>query len=389
MNRVHTLIISPKYRPYNDGLSDYTFYFLDELKRKNKGLKFTLLTSDDPAIRKFSFNDHDIYPIIKKWDGPEILPIIRLVNNQKPENILIQYVPTMYGRAGINFFFPWLLLFLRVFYKHKIILMAHELHYPFEKNLKSGFIFFWHIWNLFLLSLASSSVLTTTENFTRILKKFPFNSKKVHQLVVGSNIPREKIINDISCDKMNLVIFGSLHPSREPLMVFNSLKNYFQKFPETKIHIHVIGVNQADVLTLVNSNKDEDFDWKNFTFHGKLNEIEVAKTFNFCHFSINFFIDGISSRRGSAIAALNLGLPIITNFTNRSDSLFLKQDCILIKGGTPEEFQEQLQDELKRIESMSTEEYKCLREKSFNFIDQYFDWDIIGKRYMKLVGSDK
>ena len=60
MNRVHTLIISPKYRPYNDGLSDYTFYFLDELKRKNKSLKFTLLTSDDPAIRKFTFNDHDI-----------------------------------------------------------------------------------------------------------------------------------------------------------------------------------------------------------------------------------------------------------------------------------------------------------------------------------------
>lgn len=386
MNKVHTLIISPKYRPYNDGLSDYTFYFLDELKRKNKNLKFTLITTDDPVIRKYTFDNLDIFPIIKEWDGLEILPILRVVRNQKPENVLIQYVPNMYGRAGINFLFPWLILFLKVFYNSKIILMAHELHYPFEKNFKSALIYSCHIWNLLLLSLASSSVLTTTENFVRVLKKIPFNKNKVEQLVVGPNITREKEFKELSYEKINLVIFGSLHPSREPAMVYSSLLNFFKKYPDSKIHVQVIGVTSNDILNLIKS--EENLNWKNFTFHGKLSEIEVAKTFTSCHFSINFFIDGISSRRGSAIAALNLGLPIITNFTNRSDDLFLNQDCVLINGGTPEEFRNQIEKQLLQIEAMNLEEYTNLRKKSFTFIDQYFSWDIIGKRYIKLAGCE-
>lgn len=385
MNKVHTLIISPKYRPYNDGLSDYTFYFLNEL-RKNKSLNFTLLTSNDEKIKNYVSDDHGIFPNIENWNGLDLLLALRLVRNQDPENILVQYVPTMYGRAGINFFFPWLLLFFRIFMGKKIILMAHELYYPFEKNGKGAFIFFFHIWNLFLLSLASTHILTTTENFVKILKRFPFNKKKVSQLVVGSNISREKVNSaKTSLDKINLVFFGSLHPSREPGMIFNALNEYFEKEINSKINVVVIGSQKTDITALSDFKDTPSFHWEKFTFHGKLNEVEVARKLHSCHFSLNYFIDGISARRGSAMAALNLGLPIITNFTERSDSLFLNQKCILMSGDKSNDFKHQLHEQLKIIELMNISEYENLQSDAFQFYNKNFSWNIIISKYFELT----
>lgn len=385
MDEIHTLIISSKYRPYNDGLSDYTYHFLQEMRFNFKPLKFSLLTSDDSGIRNFITHDSHIYPNIKKWDGLELLPIIRTILHQNPKNILVQYVPTMYARAGINIFFPWLLLFIRFICKKRITLMAHELHHPPGKNAKSSFIFAWHIWNLFLMSLASKKIFTTTENFVKILKRFPFNKNKVHQIAVGPNI-RGTRVTGLSCEKINMVIFGSLHPSRESKMVIQALQRYFKENPSSKISIDIVGVTKKEMLSLVSSSgePEQPVAWRKFTFHGKLDEKDVAALFSKSHFSLNFFIDGISSRRGSAIAALNLGLPIITNFTNRSDSIFKNQECVLINGSSPEDFNMGLEEKLKKIETISDEAYLNLREKAFSFVDTSFSWGVICKKYFEI-----
>jgi hypothetical protein len=116
-----------------------------------------------------------------------------------------------------------------------------------------------------------------------------------------------------------------------------------------------------------------------------LTELEVSSLFCRSHYSINFFIDGISSRRGSAIAALNLGLPIITNFTSRSDKLFLNRKCISIIANTPDEFNTNLQLELKKIESLDMNNYLKIRSEAFDFVDTYLSWDIICEKYILLT----
>jgi glycosyltransferase involved in cell wall biosynthesis len=372
---LHTLVISPKYRPNKDGLSDYVYYFIKELKAQN--INTNLVTSSDEQIIKFAASDSDIYPIVKSWDFFGPLKILKFVITKNPQNILVEYVPHMYGRAGVNLFFPFYVFFMRFILRKKVILMAHELHYPFEYNFKTGLLFSWHIWNLFILNISSHKVFTTTENFVKILRRFPLTKNKLHLLPVGPNIGR---INPatIKDSTKNLIWFGSLHPSRMPSFIFDILFKYFKQNPESKFKLHIVGVEKDEIsidtqyLHLL-ENK--------IIFHGMLSEPQVAELFSKGHFGINFFVDGISSRRGSAIAELNLGIPIITNTADRSDAIFAKQTSVFFAELTSEG----IHQVLNRIESISNEEYELLRREAMAFVDNNFSWQKTCKSYLDFV----
>lgn len=378
MDKLHTLIISPKYRPAQDGLSDYVYFFFNQL-RSHK-LKINLITSSDDEIINFCKSDKDIFPIIKKWDFWGPLELIRFIREKKPQYILIEYVPHMYGRAGVNIFFPFYIIFISWVLRKRVVLMAHELHYPFQNDIKTGFLFFWHIWNLALLSFASSTIFTTTENFIKILSRIPFNKNKTHLLAVGPNIGR--IDGHSAIDKRkDLVLFGSMHPSRNTYLILKQLTEYFKINHNHPFHLHIIGSSKDEILNCLQKESpvDQDILFSKTTFHGKLSEEDVSILFSKSHFSINHYVDGISCRRGSAISAMNLGLPIITNFNERSDELFLNRPNVLMVNNN------QFSDTLKKIENMSNEEYISLRIKSFQFVDQNFCWDVICKRYLKYI----
>ncbi len=388
MSEIDTLIISPKYRPFNDGLSDHTYYLLKELRLAHPERKIGLVTSDNTQIIKYAARDPYIYPIMKEWDGFELIPLFRLIKKLKPQILLIQYVPQMYGRAGINYFFPLLILFIRLFYRTKIHLIAHELNHPFEKDLKTGLIFFFHMRSLFYLCLSSHKILTTTDNFVRIISKLPFCKNKTNRLSVGSNIP---ILNNTTVigNEINIVIFGSLHPSRNPKAVFKSIANYLEKNPNSKIRFHIIGPVKSEILSIFhfqNINLNRHLIEK-FVFHGKLEEKEVAKVFSSCHFSLNYFVDGITSRRGSAIAAIGHKLPIITNHNERSDSLFNNRKCVLIVGYGEQDFFSNIHQTFKKIETMDNLEFESLKDDCREFFANEFEWKSIIEKYINLTHS--
>ena len=385
MSEIDTLIICPKYRPFNDGLADHTYYLLKELRISQPELKIGLVTSDNTQIIKYAARDPLIFPLMKEWDGFELIPLLKLIKKLKPNILLIQYVPQMYGRAGINYFLPLLILYIRLFYKTKIHLIAHELNHPFEKDLKTGLIFFFHMRSLFYLILSSHKILTTTDNFVRIINKFPFGKNKTHRLSVGSNIPilenKMKIENEI-----NIVIFGSLHPSRNPRAVLKSIAKYIELYPLSRIRFHVIGPLKSEILSifnLQNINLNRHL-IEMFVFHGKLDEVEVSKVFSKSHFSLNYFVDGITSRRGSAIAAIGHRLPIITNHTERSDSLFSNRNCIFVVGHSENEFFNNLHRLFQKLETMNNQEYELLKEECKTFFEEEFEWKSIIKKYLSL-----
>jgi hypothetical protein len=385
MKDLDLIIISPKFRPFNDGLSDYTYYFLSEMRKKEPNKRIGLITSDNAEIIKMFKGDNLIFPIMKEWDGFELTNLISFIFNNKPKKILVQYVPQMYGRAGINFLLSSTILLIRLFTKTKIELMAHELYYPYQSNLKTGFIFSIHIFNLFILSIASHTIYTTTENFVKILKRFPFNKNKIFQLEVGSNIPKHEVIGPVEFNSINIVIFGSLHPTRNPEMIYSVLAEYFMMNHQSKIRIHVIGCLKSEILSIFH-HKDIQINknlMEKFIFHGKLNEYEVGRVFNSCQYSLNYFLDGISSRRGSAIAALNFGLTLISNHNERSDSHFLNQPTVLLLGSTLSEFSKNLISTLQKIEN--NEIIHPSKKEAGDFYNKFFSWENIIEKYNSIT----
>lgn len=382
MAKIHTLIISPKYRPYQDGLSDYVYFFMEQLRLSDRVVN--LLTSSDNKIKEFAKNRFDIHPIIEHWDGLGPLKLMKFILTKNPEFILLEYVPQMYGRAGVNFLLPPYVFALRFIFRKKIILMAHELHYPFLGDIKSGILFLFHIWNLFLLTISCNKILTTTNNFKKILKRFPFTNNRVEVLPVGPNIKRVALEKHVYNQK-NLVLFGSLHPSRNTSSVLGQISNYFKNNPAHPFHLDIVGASENEVMTaleLIPTDERDKFLSK-ITIHGKLNESEVASIFMNAYFSLNYYLDGISGRRGSAIAALNLGLPIISNYKSTSDPVFLNQPMILFSED------DDVKSCLSKIQNINEEDYQQLRLKALQFVDENFSWEKICNLYLSFLPADK
>ena len=385
MCEIDTLIISPKYRPFNDSLSDHTYYLLKELRLNLIEEKICLVTSDNTEIIKFAQNDNLIYPIMKEWDGFELLPLLKLIKKLKPKILLIQFSPQMYGRSGINFFFPLLIIYIRLFFKSKIHVVIHDIENPSKKDLRSMLVSMLQQRCLLYLITSSHKILTTTDYIAKKLVKYPFSQKKIHHFSIGSNIPISKV-GATQLDFINIVIFGSLHYSKNPKAVFKAIAKYIELRPTTKIRFHIIGPNKNEILSifnLENINLNRNLIEKLF-FYGKLDESEVSKVFSNCHFSLNYYTEGITSKRSSVVAAIGHKLPVITHLSEYSDSIFFSKKCILVAGKSEQEFFKNFPLLLQRLEHMSNIEYQLLKDECNDFFEQEFQWNSIIKKYLSI-----
>lgn len=266
-------------------------------------------------------------PVIH-FEKCNIIHFIRLFNKIKLlgiDKILIQYVPHMYNpRGGVNFSLPSFIIFLRIFSSLSIEVMFHELHYPFEYSIKSLLLWFCHHMMLIPSLWFSHRSFFSTERFLKKANKLNLTTK-IYYLPVGSNISRTDFKNT---------------------------------------NKHVLKNDNIEIL-------------------GFLPDEEVGRILWDSDFQLAFFIDGISTRRGSALAALNNGLPVITTKTSLTDESLLSFPGLFLS--SPDLFFEELKFILLKDLKEIRKERHFLREKMFKNFDEFFSWESIVDRYEKIV----
>jgi glycosyltransferase involved in cell wall biosynthesis len=221
--------------------------------------------------------------------------------------VVLQYNPFMWGRWG---FAPWLPVAFTTLRRSRrrpvIALMVHEPYVPMV-NWRWTLMGLWQRAQLESLRVAADVVFASIEAWADMLARRRLARLTVH-LPVGANFPdkreaRPLIRKHLGLDDGALVlaVFGTANPSRHLDYVVASA-NALARL-RTPVFLLNLGADAPHLSSLdprVHVHEP-----------GQLPEGELASYLASADIFLAPFIDGVSTRRGSMMAALQHGLPIV------------------------------------------------------------------------------
>ena len=331
------------------GIGDYTFNTALELVKRNDITIFTFLNKKR----------------IKKKDGLDISQlninaIIKFINVKK--KIVILQVPfTQCCKTNLLLVLICFVLFKR----NSLILTIHE-----YKNIN-----FLRRFSILLASKLVDKIVFTNrielDNFMNNRRK---ESLKVNFIPLASNVKIS--YKSYPNQKSNkIIMFSLIYKDKmilEAINFFISLKRYFNEFELCFIGGEVNNNHKyhKDVKKLFDANEIKYF----LNITNEQIDYMVKDSF----LAIQFYNDGASLRRGSLLAMIDRGIPIITNKGEYGEELIsLERKGIFYRENTS------IISDIERLIIDSSYYEKCSKEL-INFSDNY-SFTNIGDQYQRMI----
>ena len=309
-------IIAAALPPQLDGIGDYTACLAAELVRS---AEVTILTGAPqptpiPGIR--------IETLFAADDPVSIRNVAACVQKDKPDWVLLQYNPFSYGRWGLNLHLPEILRHLRRgLPRTRLAVMVHE---PFVPIITPQFAVMasWQRWQLWRLGQAADVLFFSIEPWAIRFKKW-FPGKRVHHLPVGSNIGRVPITRSeararlgISEDTVILGLFGTAGSGR----LLGRTKEALTALRSKGISalLLYIGPDTAAICTALGG--------ENVVAGGPFSAHEVSCRLSAMDIYLAAYGDGVSTRRGAFMAALQHGCAVVATCGPLTDTM-LRQEA--------------------------------------------------------------
>lgn len=362
------LILSPYFYPEVNGLADYSTLFSENLKKDNHEVDIICNEGLGEGFSPFF--------TAKKWNISTFIRLFWAIHKEQKnwDRIIIQFVPHMYApKGGLVPSLGIFSLLLRCFCSPRLQVMFHELHYPFSFYWKDFLMWCCHHF-MYLLCLWSShdSFFSTQTNLKKGRLMALFDN--THWLPVASNLPRSPS-KGRGDQKLEVCLFGGQHISKRYDLVFEAL---YQSRENREMLIHFIGPNLSDL----DQGLREHPIAKHIEFHGRCDAKRAAAIISQCHVMVAYFSDGISSRRGSAMAALNQGIHLLSTYDWGSEELFQSWPNICLLPTGPNAF---IKEAKAYLSSFSFEEVNEDQRKLYqDHFDQFFSWQAIMSRYYEV-----
>lgn len=310
-------IVTPALPPQLNGIGDYTARLASHLRGS---VSVKLLTPQ--GVEHTDIPGVAIEPTFCPEHPRSVRGIARHVEAGRPHWLLLQYNPFSYGRWGLN---PHLPLVIRTIKRRnpetRFALMVHEPYVPVS-SAKFAVMTTWQRWQLWMLGRAADVVFFSIEPWTNKFRRW-FPGKPVLHLPVGSNVPRVPISRDEARTRLGirpgtrvLGLFGTAHASRllEPVRL-SAQRAAREGSPVVVLYIgpHGPAVRQAlkDVPLLA---------------EGPLAPDEVSRRLAAVDVYLAPYFDGISTRRGAAMAGLQHALPTVGTTGFLTDEMLLKEN---------------------------------------------------------------
>ena len=335
-------ILTGEYPPQQGGVSDYTWLIAHALIAAGDTVHIWappsggIDSSGNAEVTVHRLPDHFAYRSLAELER---------AFKQLPEGtqVLVQYVPHSYGWKAMNLpFCVWLWLRKK---RHQINIMFHEVAFPWV----AGRHFFRHNFLSFINRLMAALVARSAR---RIYISIPGWSDLLHFLSGGralewlpvpSNIPRqadpqrvrilrERLLGErVESNKQAVGHFGTFSPhltselqfivptllETAHAVIFLCVGRGGAEFAEVLRHKH-----PALAARVVGT--------------GELSPPEVAEHLAACDLLIQPYPDGISSRRGSAMAGLALGRPILTTRGPLTEPIWEASGAVRLVGAAEE-----------------------------------------------------
>jgi len=381
-SRPRVLVISPLYYPDEEGLAHYTTEFCRHLQQD---ADVTVLT----GVRAAETGPGGVLvlPWLERWDLAGLLLALGRARFIRPDRILIQFVPFMYARrGGINFAIvaaaAVAALHARMGGNGGVQIMFHELWHWRSSRPRELAMHLAHRTMVVGLCLAARDVFCATERFaSEVRDALGGVERPIHLLAVGSNLERAESAlrpRPPHDGPLRVGLFGSLHASKNVPMVLRALQRASAR-AKGRIKVSVIGLERRELSSAV----PDLADWLDAeaTVTGWVTADQAAAKLAEQDFLVSYFQDGVSSRRGSLLAALCEGVPVVTTWRDVSDTVFLDQPWVKLLSCDAEEFGAQLETFLTSAERPFAGVTAAEVRK---FYDAHFSWRALVQRYLDI-----
>lgn len=335
-DRVNWIILTPSYPPDHGGIADYTWVLARELASRGDLVDIWTgpctpgtVAPTAPGVSVFHLPTHFTLSSCRVLERE----ISRTTGHKR---ILVQYVPQPLGPRGNSRFkgLPlWFCWWLRRQKATPGWLMVHEAETTFYEGMP------WKMRVLHRLSqkmlgwsLASASrVFYAMPAWERILRLHAA-APPAEYLPIPSNVETQiplaetrRVRNSLLDSSSRFVLghFGTYSPEVTVL-----LKPVLQEVLETQPHVQVLLVGQGSC----------EFATQLRSFHrrviatGALESRDVSAHLSACDLLVQPFPDGASTRRGSIMAGIALGVPVLSNVGGSSESVWLETGALALAG---------------------------------------------------------
>lgn len=375
------VMVCPSYPPQDVtcGVGDYTHCLTEELVRQ--GEQVTVVTST--GHRGDTSGPVHVLPLISKWSAVEGWKLIRSQRRQSADVIHIQYTPDLYGRRSGFVLMPLLsrLLPSRV----PVVVTFHTL---IGGGLWSKLMAPW------LLLTADRSVSANEEVSDLIHRHLSALESRVTEIGIGSNIQVSVVGRDAVRRSERarlglpdrapiLVHFGLVYPGKGLETVFRALPAILREYPLAR-------------LVVVGDTRSEDRSYRDgldrlareqaiahaVLWTGRVSSEAVSSLLAAADLFVVPYDAGGTARRGSLMAGLAHGLPVVTTASPvPSSPLRDGSNVALVPSGDADAL-------AKRVCALlaSDNEQARLRAGALALAEQ-FSWPVIARRTRALYAQ--
>lgn len=284
--------------------------------------------------------------------------------------VVLQYNPFLYGRWGVAPWLPVLLGRARLSHTRPVTaVIVHEPYVPMT-DARSVLMGAWQRAQLRGVALSADVMLCSTEAWVSLLDGWRPRRRVTH-LPVPSNLPdmrgcREEARRAIGAgdDDLVLATFGTDHPS------------HLQDPVERALEAVAPGRSGRVFLTELGARTPRSIGGAAVTVRspGRQAAGELARELSAADIFLAPFIDGVSTRRGTMMAALQHGLPIVGTRGSRIDSALAGTDGALrlVPVGRPDLFA----GAVAELAQQPSERLRMARAAR-SLYERWFDWPVL------------
>jgi len=323
---MRTCLVSGEYPPMQGGVGDYT----RELGRAlvQMGHAVDVITSRQvetlrvqEQTQKVDERDPRAHPVVERWNWGSWARVLRSVQELQSDVLHVQYQTAAYSmHPAIN------LLPLRVrrqLQRPRTVVTFHDLRVPYLFP-KAGPVRRWV--NLWLARYSDAAIATNEEDY-QVLAHWPLGRCVLRQIPIGSNIHpqlpagydravlRTKL--SVGPDEALLCYFGFLNESKGGETLFRTLAELVRRGQPVKLLMVGGQVGASDptnvaYLQHVQALVTELGLSGRVLWTGFIDPEQVSAYLRAADICVLPYRDGASYRRGSFMAALAHGLPIVS-----------------------------------------------------------------------------
>jgi glycosyltransferase involved in cell wall biosynthesis len=372
------LLISGEFPPMVGGMGDYTKELAKALAKP--GNRVSVLTS---LLGQDGGENFRLYPRVSKWDFSSWKAIIALIEEIEPQIVHLQYQAAAYGMHPAINLLPW-----RLRRRHPLLFVTfHDLRVPYLFP-KAGPL---RRWAIAALAKGCDGVIVTNVGDEAEARGYGL---KPYLIPIGSNItPRLPPGYDREewrarwgiKEETLLSYFGLLHESKGVETLFRALARLLEGGERVKLLMVGGKTGASDPTTIDYAQRMEALGRElglEILWTGYVEDEEVSANLLASDICVLPYRDGVSFQRGSLMAALAHGLPIISTRPDiQIEDLKEGENIVLVPPDDAEALAAKIQ-ELAASEGLR----RRLGEGALA-LAQDFSWDEIAKRTLEVYSE--